>query len=183
MITVLSSDPGITNYGIAIMSVCNTSNVITYDIKYCGMLRNPIKDLLASNLSINLYEYMKEMRKYCLQYTPNHIVAERFMNRGVRQATGEKVNIMLGALMFYALVNKFQFKMHTASSWKVKLNKVLNMKIFVSKARDQGVTNHELDAACIGLYHACKEFDADFCTCLNSLPKQMVFISRLRKAQ
>ena len=135
MIT-LGLDPGATNFGWCLL----TDGVPTK----CGMVEFPVKNVTDAHAEVNVF--LAEMKP--LVMASKDVVAERFQTRSVggRSAImgplGERVNIMLGAL-----VSKREVALIPAMTWKGAVKKRLSLDLLYKAV---AVPPHVVDAAMIG---------------------------------
>ena len=149
-IRILGLDPGKTNFGISVteFNAAGTS----YKPLYAGKLKNTITDM--SQLVAHMDHFNDELG-LLLEYKPQLVVIERFMNRGSFSGDqGEYVGCMLSLAAYQARANcGSAIQIVQPGVWKQAFNRVLGWK-----AKDPKPTpldklykyclteSHELDA-------------------------------------
>lgn len=155
VITILCMDPGVTNHAWSILRVEKPFKVT---VEATGMVRSTINDL-RGDLRSRASAYKNELIEYVENYGVTHIIAERFQARGIKGATIEQVNQMLGivATEVSNWDNKNRPVMFiTAATWKNEWNRYGNLEEFYTKV---SCVNHQVDSIGIGLYGAALWFN------------------------
>lgn len=155
MKTYLALDPGVNNFGLAVITgeYSVSKSTITYSFLASEMLQHTlveIKDSPKQQLSL----FLRQIRKVCKEHTVDAIIAERYQNRGIRGKTIEAVNMMLGSLL---VCNTLPVTLITAATWKNACNRQLPLKDWYQAVK-KPLTPHRLDAALIGLYGLQQEW-------------------------
>lgn len=148
MLTILSSDPGYTNYGWSIVQFRKSDSGLSFRVVENGLCRSTVSNLKDGKvLSQQLEEYAKFMKSLIEKHNVDAICAERFMTRGINGPSVEMVNFMLGVLVSLA---KKPVKLWPAVVWKNALRrKGVELKEWYKYCR---TTPHQLDAVLIGVY-------------------------------
>jgi hypothetical protein len=144
MTLLAAFDPGYANFGYAIVEVTKPR------VLYNGMNSATIRHLTKEGLP-EIAEY-KEFLTYLIKTKKcSMLIAERFQSRGLQGNSGELVSFMLGI----ANVKFPKMRVIIASQWKTAYARAgLDLKQFYVDMRP--ITPHQIDAALIGLYGACK---------------------------
>ena len=117
-ITVLSMDPGTTNYAASILKIAPSGEKLKVRVVGTRLVENTIK--VPADLVPESRAYISEIRHLEHLYGPfDLVVAERFQSRGLKGTTIEAINMMLGALA----VTYPQLTIYTASTWKNSFNR------------------------------------------------------------
>lgn len=158
---VLSFDPGYQNFAwVKTKYDTNIYNdIFAHEIEACNQLVHTITQV-KSQKSVH-----KELRDFVAEVTDlmldiDYIVVERFQSRGVKSGlTQECVTMMIGILLYHADIMNIPILLVTPSSWKNKLNGIVDLKMLYSMS---WTTPHVLDAYLLGYY--------GICTHLNTIP-------------
>ncbi len=141
---VLSFDPGIKNFGYAVLDV---ESIKTLEV---GKIQNRVEDFKDS-LILQVQSFSNEITDIIDKYSIDAIVAERFVPRGHLKGTStENVSFMLGIIATMrplTLILASQWK-----NWLNRKNKELLDTLYVT-VKGQ-LETHEIDAILIGAYHA-----------------------------
>lgn len=137
----LGIDPGTSNFAVV--------SIEGLRVRKAYMLGHTIKDLKTPGAA------RKQMAKFASNMWPmllehDHVVCERYMNRGVRSATGEFVNIMLGNLL-----TRKDMLLLPAVTWKNAANRRFNLKQAYKAFSGPA---HLLDALLLALYNKDKTY-------------------------
>jgi Holliday junction resolvasome RuvABC endonuclease subunit len=160
MITILGLDPGSVNYGFSVVRFDQVGKKLEYKILECGMLGSLLKDLSKPHKA-TLKKHLKEIKGILSDYQIDYIFAERYMTRGIKGATVEAVNQMLGALDVSV---KQEVTEMPASTWKNRVNKFWQLK---DEGTKKGVYSrsrtlpHEVDATLQCFWLAEKKLGID----------------------
>tara|TARA_B100000700_G_scaffold88627_1_gene100006 strand:+ start:120711 stop:121289 length:579 start_codon:yes stop_codon:yes gene_type:complete len=173
-ITVLSMDPGTTNYAASILKIAPSGEKLKVRVVGTRLVENTIK--VPADLVPESRAYISEIRHLEHLYGPfDLVVAERFQSRGLKGTTIEAINMMLGALA----VTYPQLTIYTASTWKNSFNRKFEnsnalkelyedlKELTKPTPKAERLTVHELDCSLMGIYHACKELEYDPFECLS----------------
>lgn len=152
---VLGFDPGTANFGCFAGLLVGEDNLRYAEAYESHMLVNPLTDM--TRIMEDRVRFRNEIVSYLEEYQPHAIVIERFMTRGLKGATIELVNMMIGIitsiLMDYEEQGKFVYlKIVTAASWKNQVNRIINLDTLYAVCRKRGVVDHKLDAALMSMY-------------------------------
>lgn len=141
---IFAHDPGSTNYGMAIVEADQNGKVRIVANSLCA---NPVHDLTQFNEQRK--SYIEEIDQWVKLYSPNGLVAERFVSRGLNGSLGEYVSVMIGfAAQKY---EHMPFLAPMAATWKVPLQKRFGFDL-KELYKECGTTPHQLDACFIGIY-------------------------------
>lgn len=183
-ITVLSMDPGTTNYAASVLRFAPGPRL---KMKVLGtkLVENTVRNPAA--LNVEYRRFMSEILILESEFGPfDLVVAERFQSRGLKGTTIESINMMLGVLAtMYP-----QLALYTASTWKNSFNRRFNedgvkalnelyddLKALVKpQPKIERRTNHELDCSLMGIYHACKHLEVDPFECLDGKKRLAKFL-------
>lgn len=148
MLTLLSSDPGSTNYGFAVVQFKKDGDDLRFRIVENGLCRSTVNSLKDSKtLASQLTEYEKFIRALITKHNADGLCAERYMTRGINGPTVEYVNFMLGVMM---QSSKLPVRLWPAVVWKNAMKRAgVDLKYWYKYCR---TTPHQLDAALIGIY-------------------------------
>lgn len=152
--TLLSLDPGPSNFGIA----CTEYNNGKVRLLANATLDSPIKGL-TEDIQLKQDAFIKEIDQWISNFKCGALIAERFQARGLLGTTSEEVNIMLGCLLNN--YSKLKIKLVIASTWKNAFRRKhgFNLKDYYMKCK---TTPHQLDAFLIGVYGLEIGFKQDF---------------------
>lgn len=154
MITVLANDPGTKNYGFAVMSLKKEGSKIKYRLHKTGKLSNTA-DIKNKSIQKELGTYLKELKGHIKGHKITHIIAERYMTRGIKGPLVESVNMMLGGM---SVTFKQPIQLVPAAIWKNRANKFFDLKAFYKEVRLEA---HEIDATFMSFYTAEKLWGVD----------------------
>lgn len=123
---ILALDPGIKNYGYALLDCSN------YRVIASGLLKYPIYQLNEPSIK----SYRSELIDL-LNHKPNIIIVERFQYRqALRGAQVEKINIMIGILLDLLVERNIDFMFTTPNVWKRYTNPRMLYKYYTSHVID-----------------------------------------------
>jgi len=154
VITVLANDPGTKNYGFAVMSLKKEGTKIKYCLHKTGKLVSTA-DIKNKAMQKELGLYLKELKRHTKGHKITHVVAERYMTRGIKGPLVESVNMMLGGMH---VTYKQPIQIMPAAVWKNRANKFFDLKEFYKEIR---VEAHEVDATFMAFYTAEKIWNVD----------------------
>ena len=159
-IRIMGLDPGPVNFSLALVDVKYNRKRLSPRVVSSTMLNNTLFSM--ENASSRLKRMVKEIESHLLvdNVEVGLIVCERFQSRGLRGLTTETTNVMIGALLIY-LSTKYphiKIRLTTASTWKNRLNKIVDLKGLYKKVR---TTPHQLDAVCMSIFAGYKRFNPD----------------------
>lgn len=146
-LTIASSDPGTKNYGFGVVQFKVEGNTVKYKVVHTCKLTKAA-DIKNADIKDQLAAFNKETKAKFRVYKPTHLIAERFMTRGIKGPLVESVNMMLGVL---AYANKQPVIFVPAVVWKNRVNKFFDLKAFYKEA---GVEAHEVDAVLMAFFAA-----------------------------
>lgn len=187
-ITVLSMDPGTSNYAASVLRVASDDTRMKVKVVGTRLVENTVK--VPADLVPELRSYISEIRYLEHLYGPfDLVVAERFQSRGLKGTTIEAINMMLGALA----VTYPELTIYTASTWKNAFNRKLdpfNLKDLYDDLKElvkpipkaERSTVHELDCSLMGIYHACKELGFDTFHMFDTESKVTSFLNHFEQA-
>jgi hypothetical protein len=157
VVSVIGFDPGTSNFGCFAGKVSLKDGKVDRVIsKESAMMENRLVDM--TTIETDCVNFAAELDSYLLTYKPDTIVIERFMTRGLKGATIELVNMMIGQLTDRVRLLKKQGKLKTriviitAATWKNQVNRVSNLDAIYELFRSRGVVDHKVDAALMSLY-------------------------------
>lgn len=188
-ITVLSMDPGTTNYAASVIRLAQSGDKLKTRV---------VGTRLVGNTIIKPSEVVEEARAFRAEiYALEHlygpfdlVVAERFQARGLKGTTIESINMMLGVLA----VTYSNLTVYTASTWKNSFNRKFGnpaalkdlyedlKELTKPTPKAERSTVHELDCTLMGIYHACKELDLDPFHMLEGKGKLEAFLKHFEAA-
>ena len=152
---IFAADPGVRNYGFCILKVWPkppSSAKIRWKILLFGRLLSTVADL-KEPLPKQFTLHKEALESLKGQFNASFFIAERFQSRMMGGTTIESVNIMLGAGL--AVFDSLPRKIITASQWK---NAAAKAELWFDDVQREvhanKITNHAVDATCIGLYAA-----------------------------
>lgn len=149
---ILACDPGSKDFGIAILEV--KSGKIT-PIKVGKLDTGKHTVVSMDDLKQQFDNYRKGLDLFCGDISPDLVVIERFIARGVvKGALGERISFMIALTIDKYATKDVQVFSVLSCSWKNSANKKLGfiLKEAYKKARDRGIETHELDATLLGVY-------------------------------
>lgn len=147
--TALGMDPGTNNFAVSAVSVGLRKGA--FEILTHHMVDSAVNDIKSEDTGERIKRFSAEIK--CLKRTHKAIfvTAERFMTRGHGGTTIESISVMLGVV---ATVFGTEVRFITAANWKNAFNKWYNLDKLYGDMKPYGITNHQVDAVCIGLYGA-----------------------------
>ncbi len=151
-LTILGLDPGSKNMGFGVIKV-RTDGKFDYRIKEVGMIKKTVKEM-KGDVRGDLKKFKGELHGILRRHKVDAIVAERYMNRGIRGNTGELVGLMLGVAAMCPVEDVWFIP---ASQWKNAFNRNVHgpeKKKLETLYKDSRLVAHVIDAACIGMYGA-----------------------------
>lgn len=187
-ITVLSMDPGTTNYAASVLKFSASGDKLKTKIVGTRLVENTVKQ--PSDLVREARAFRAEIMNLEHLYGPfDLVVAERFQSRGLKGLTIEGINMMLGVLA----VTYPNLHLYTASTWKNSFNRKRSpdnlkdlyedLKILTKPTpKAERPTVHELDCTLMGVYHACKHLGYDPFFMLESTKKTTAFLKHFEQA-
>ena len=156
-LTILSMDPGTTNHAWSVLKVSRPFKV---QVVASGMIENTVKDL-KGNMRPKVLEYVGEIAELVEMYGATHLIMERYMARGMKGATIECVNVMIGAVLSALGLARLGVRgknalLIPASQWKNEWNRRSSLENFYKKVN---CVAHQVDSVGIGLYGAAHWLD------------------------
>lgn len=145
-VTVLSLDPGVTNCAWAVLDSGRSGAV---KLLATGMIQNTVREFTGDAVRESSARFTNEIQQLVEEYSVTHLIAERFMSRGMKGLTIELVNAMLGILINGWKGRRGTLKLVTAAQWKNEWNRNSDLTAFYAEC-DCEV--HQVDAIGIGLY-------------------------------
>lgn len=145
-VTVLSLDPGVTNCAWAALKSDRDGRV---KLLGTGMIQNTVKEFTGDAVCESSSKFTREIQQLMEEFSVTHLIAERFMSRGMKGLTIELVNAMLGILINSWKGRLGTFKLITAAQWKNEWNRNSDLTAFYSMCACEV---HQVDAIGIGLY-------------------------------
>lgn len=178
-LTVLALDPGTSNFGWSILYATSPSDI---QVRETGMLTSTLTDL-KTDVTSQMALFSRELASLVRNQGVNAIAVERFMARGMKGATIEFVNMMIGATVSQLSNGKRKLLVMPASQWKNEFNRHSSLEKFYELAK--GCSVHQLDSVGIGVYGIYHWFGkkafVDFDKSIKSLAKQAVLNNREAK--
>lgn len=172
--TILGLDPGSANFGYAVIQV-SVGRTFRYKVLEDGKLSCMLRSLKGDvTTDINLFK--AEVRRILRKHKPTHLIAERFMTRGIKGATIEYISVMLGVLTQMGIKN---VKFITAAQWKNRWNRYYCLDDFYPQVC---IEDHQVDAANIALYGSALWFDTPYFDFFASDLERKQFIRKLEYA-
>lgn len=172
--TILGLDPGSSNFGWSVVRV-KVGKTFHYKVLANGKIEKTLHSLKDDVLTdINVFK--AEIRKILRTYKPTHLIAERFMTRGIKGATIEYISVMLGVLTQMGIKN---IRFITAAQWKNRWNRHYRLDDFYKRV---GIEDHQVDATNIALYGAAIWHGAPYFDYFASEAELIKFIKRLEDA-
>ena len=185
--TVLSCDPGKTNFAFCLSEHELDGTRHKVRIIRSGILENTeslIRDLNSNKLpDIPLYREVSEL------VSERHLdlfVAERFMSRGIKTGNTAEI-ISLAIMMLVSLIQRVypdcDCALVTAAQWKKSFNGAVKptnggLDKLYKLAR---VSNHQLDAALIGLYAEGQRFETPLFQMIKNRRSRNIFLENLEE--
>jgi Holliday junction resolvasome RuvABC endonuclease subunit len=180
MITVLGFDPGPKNFGF---SVCQYRSVAGFDkdtIQWrcltAGIVQNPINDV--KRIVEQVTTFANELDELVASYSPNYVIVERFMTRGLKGTAIEYISMMLGIIVDRLRVRGIEVLIVQAASWKVPFKRLHDLEAMYKYALCQ---THEIDASLLTAYMASRVFKVknfEFLTNPASIVKKVENVSK-----
>jgi Holliday junction resolvasome RuvABC endonuclease subunit len=158
-LTIAGIDPGSRNCAFSVVKV-RINGPFDYRIKEVGMIKNTMKEM-KGDVRGDLMKFRREFNGILKRHKVDVVLAERYMNRGIRGNTGELVGLMLGVVAMASVQdvtfipasqwkNAYNRNSHGAGKGKEKLEKLY---------KDSRLVPHVIDASCIALYGGCTYLD------------------------
>lgn len=147
-LTILGVDPGSRNMGFGVIEV-KIGKKWKSRIREVGMIQRTVKEM-KGDVRGDLMKFRREFNGILKRHKVDVIVAERYMNRGIRGNTGELVGLMLGCI---ALSSVKDVSFIPASQWKNAFNRNADLDQLY---KDSRLVAHAIDATCIAAYGACQ---------------------------
>lgn len=178
-LTVLGIDPGSKNMGFGVVKA-RIGDKFDFRIKEVGMFQDRV-EVMNGDVRGALKKFNKELGSILRKHNVDVIVAERYMNRGIRGNTGELVGLMLGAV---AMANGVEDVMFIpAAQWKNPMNKNTKpMGGLEQLYKDCRLVPHVVDGASIGMYGATHYLDHKPFEFLSSRKGRAKYLSALNTA-
>lgn len=157
MITILAHDPGIRNYGYAIVKLAIVGNRLHFRVMENGAIKSTITQMKMRKVREKERDaYLKEVGKIVKKWKPTFQIAERYMTRGIKGILIECVAAMLTSLEVE--YPKVPLKLVPAVTWKQELKRCnLEMKLWYKKCK---TSPHQMDAGGMAIYAAMKYLNA-----------------------
>lgn len=151
ILTIAGMDPGSANFGFGVLQVdLGCKKKLRYRFREVGMMQNLLREM-KGDVRGDLKKFQRGVNRVLREHKVDVIVAERYMNRGIRGNTGELVGMMLGAIVHSARVQDVM--LIPASQWKNAFNKNATLTDVYDDCR---LVPHVIDACSIALYGACR---------------------------
>ena len=173
-VTVLSLDPGVTNCAWSVLEAGRTGMP---KLLATGMIRNTIKEFTGDDLESRSKLFSNEIQQLVEEFSVTHLIAERFMSRGMKGLTIELVNAMLGILINLWAGAPGSMKFITAAQWKNEWNRNSDLTAYYSRCACEV---HQVDSIGIGLYGIDHWFNRKPFENIRSLEKRLVKQINLR---
>ncbi len=148
---VLGLDPGTANFGYCVTDFKGSKPVPVV----AGKLQNTVTDMAEI---VSHIDHFNDELSTLLEYAPNVVVVERFMNRGSFSGdTGEYVGVMVGLIAYLSRMRGAEVSVVQPGVWKTAFNRAVSD----SKAKPTPLDRlykfcltepHELDAYLMTLF-------------------------------
>lgn len=145
-VVVLSLDPGVTNFAWSVLECTRKGRP---ELLATGMIQNTVKEFTGDDLRAEAALFESEIRQLVEEFSVTHLIAERFMSRGMKGLTIELVNSMLGILLNGWSGGPGSFKLITAAQWKNEWNRNSSLTDFYARCACEV---HQVDSIGIGMY-------------------------------
>lgn len=178
----LTFDPGEKNFAYAILEH-KYSNTLQSRVIKNGILNTPIKHLNNRDIFIKESTAFHNEINRLLSNNLDIVSVERFMGRGIRVGTmSETVNIMIGVLIIRtkSSLNIFPNFIHPAT-WKNAYNRAV-VGGLENCYKLCGASNHQLDAALIGIYSASIHYNIKPFSSINTNRKRDKLLLSIEKS-
>jgi len=173
-VTVLSLDPGVTNCAWAVLESDRRGRV---KLLGTGMIQNTVKEFTGDGVRESSRKFIGEIQQLIEEFSVTHLIAERFMSRGMKGLTIELVNAMLGILLNSWKGRRGTFKLVTAAQWKNEWNRNSDLTTFYGMCNCEV---HQVDAIGIGLYGIDHWFNRKPFEHIRKIEKTLINQIRLR---
>ena len=147
-IRILALDPGTSNFGWSVLEVQRPFKV---SLLASGLIERPMTEMAGSHFGDQIEALLDEISEITQEFGTCHLIAERYMARGMKGSTIELVNCMLGALVARSGLKSQNVKLLPAAQWKNEFNRIYNLEEFYKSVN---CVDHQADASLIGLYGA-----------------------------
>jgi hypothetical protein len=168
-IKILSMDPGTANFAWSVIEVCKPFKPT---VLASGMIEYPVKSM-SDGIMPSLDMFRAEVSEIMDEFEISHVAMERYMTRGLKGATIELVNVMIGAVLSIGYLD-FKIKdawVIPAAQWKNEFNRRGCLEEFYKTVE---CVVHQVDAVMIGLYSAYHWYDiTPFSVSIKTLSKQI----------
>lgn len=152
--TVFAQDPGMVNFGYAVLRVDASTPKLKVSILQYGRLLTTVHSLKL-DLRSQVNKFSAELEGLHSQFGFDALIAERYQSRRMGGTTIECVNLMLGIS-----ANQFKhlpFKFIPASQWKnAAARQAFWFDELYTSLKPLKVTPHAVDAVCIGIFGICR---------------------------
>lgn len=148
LLTLLSSDPGSSNYGYAVVQFNKTDDRLKFRVIENGLCHSTVNGLKDSKvLATQLKAYEQFLIDLRNKFKVDALCAERYMTRGINGPTVEYVNFMLGVMI---QSSQLPVRLWPAVVWKNAMKRAgVDLKYWYKYCR---ATPHQLDAVLIAIY-------------------------------
>lgn len=147
-IRILALDPGTSNFGWSVLEVALPFKP---RLLASGLVQRPVTEIIGQHVGDQIETLLREIGEIAQEFSIDHLIAERYMARGMKGSTIELVNCMLGALVARSSVKSQNIKLIPAAQWKNEFNRIYNLDEFYKSVN---CVDHQADASLIGLYGA-----------------------------
>ncbi len=147
-IRILALDPGTSNFGWSVVEVVSPFKP---RLLASGLIQHPVTAIVGSHVGDQIEALLNEINEIAQEFGTDHLIAERYMARGMKGATIELVNCMLGAMVARSRLKSCNIKLLPAAQWKNEYNRMHNLEEFYKSVN---CVDHQADASLIGLYGA-----------------------------
>jgi len=149
MSVILALDPGMRNYGYAVLEVLPGK----VRVLQCGRIFTTVTQL-TNGLTDQFRAHADTLEKLLRDYSVTHLIIERYMSRRMGGVTIEAVNLMIGGALYASIKNKVFFRCIPSSQWKNASNRASATFLAeeYSVGKKEKITPHTIDAVMIGLF-------------------------------
>jgi len=131
----------------------------TIKIKHAEMVPPTLRDLKDPVFDSQMKAMRQTIIKMLDKHKPNEVMAERYMNRGIKGVQVEILGLLLGCLATLCINRKIPLRLVTASSWKNSINRQHPGTLDRFYRYFPISKRHRVDAILIGLYCRSKIYD------------------------
>lgn len=103
----------------------------------------------------------KTIARILTKYKPKYLIAERYMNRGIKGVQVEILGVLLGVMASLAIERDIPMRLVTASTWKNAVERKRSGFLDRLYSYFPQSKRHRVDAIMIGIYAHNKNFDVN----------------------